>query len=191
MASVDQTMTACKILDGSQSFLGLLRTYFEYFVEFSSLEVLVKSRGPYVVKTEIILQTAERKLLEKDHEVYFKTGRRESIRKYLEDMKKILIVSYVATVAVSKSEFTEKEAKLVDKMWKKTTENVAKLDIKAQLDEVLGNTDEVKYNILRLQKRIEKKNRSGKEGENFIFKKKKPHLVRFVRFVAKNLRLLD
>ena len=44
-----------------------------------------------------------------------------------EDMKKILIVSYVATVAVSKFEFTEKEAKLVDKMWKKTTENVAKL----------------------------------------------------------------
>ena len=36
-----------------------------------------------MVKTEIILQTAERKLLEKDHEVYFKTGRRESIRKYL------------------------------------------------------------------------------------------------------------
>lgn len=152
-------------------------------------------RGPYVVKTELILQIAERKVIQQDRAL-LTSNRKKETKKYFVELKKLLIAAYVATISVSKNKFTKEEADTVDKMWLKLTDNLAGMDTAPKVEEVLRDGNHVKYNIIRLKKKIEKKTQSkcrdyGDKRDSFVLKKKKSHLVRFVRYLAKNMRILE
>ncbi|XP_061175901.1 uncharacterized protein LOC133184839 [Saccostrea echinata] len=182
-----QIGSASAVLRSSQFFLDQLRNYFEHFIETTCLETLLEL-GPYTIKTEMILQIVERGIVP-EHATFFKSNEKEDMKKYFVALKKNLVMAYIATITVSKGEITEKDGHSIDNIWRKVAENVKEIDETNQVEKLLSESEYVKHNVIRLQKKILKNKRNGgKHTRNFTLLKES-RFVRFMRFFARHMRI--